>query len=134
MRTISTWRSAGIALALFTTVLAGCSATEKSVCDKGRQCLGGNDFDFNACVQTYIYEGKIASDYKCSAAWDTYLSCLDTTSTCDSLTVLGVTTKRLKTSCDSQRAALDSCEKAASTRGDKHWLTTEGAASTTSAP
>ncbi|HMY60026.1 MAG TPA: hypothetical protein PKL17_16925 [Pseudomonadota bacterium] len=130
MRIISTWRNAGIALALFTAVVAGCSGTEKSICDKGRQCLGGNDADYNACVQNYIYEGKIASDYKCSDAWSNYLTCLDSTSTCDSITVLGVTTKRLKNSCDAQASALDSCEKAASTKGSEHFLTTEPASST----
>ncbi len=130
MRIISTWRSAGIALALFTVVMAGCSGTEKSICDRGRQCLGGNDFDFNACVQNYIYEGKIASDYKCADAWNLYLTCIDTTTTCDSITVIGVTTKVLKNSCDAQRSALESCEKAASTKGSDHWLTTDKASST----
>lgn len=120
MRIIRNGRNWGIALALCMAVAAGCSGTEKSICDKGRQCLGGNDLDYNACVQNWIYEGKIASDYGCADAFSTYLTCVDTTSTCN--TTIG---KIFTNSCSAQRQALDSCEKAASVKGDNHFLTSQ---------
>ncbi len=121
MRIIRNGRHFGLALALLLVTAAGCSGTEKSICDKGRQCLGGNDLDYNACVQKWIYDGKIASDYSCSEAFDTYITCVDTTSTCD--TTLGI--KNLKNSCNAQASALESCKKAASVKGDDHFLTTQ---------
>ncbi|MFO0623509.1 MAG: hypothetical protein U0745_19110 [Polyangia bacterium] len=128
MRIIRNGRHFGLALALLLVAAAGCSGTEKSICDKGRQCLGGNDLDYNACVQTWIYEGKIASDYGCSDAFSTYVTCVDTTSTCD--TTLGI--KTFKNSCSAQKSALDSCEKAASVKGDNHFLSSQPSSQTDS--
>ena len=111
-------RNLGLAFAFFLTMAAGCSATEKSLCDKDRQCRGGNDADFNACVQSLIYEGKIASDYGCSDAYNALITCVESTSICDTL----LTVKYLKNSCNAQIDSLNTCEKAASVRGDKHFL------------
>lgn len=112
-------RNLGLVFAFFLTMAAGCSATEKSLCDKDRQCRGGNDADFNACVQSLVYEGKIAADYGCSDAYASLITCVDTTSICDTI----LTVKYLKNSCSAQIDALNTCEKAASVRGDSHFLT-----------
>ena len=120
MRIIRNWRFAGIALALFMVTTAACSGTEKSICDKRRQCLGGNDLDFNACVQRYIYEGKIASDYACADAWNSLLTCMDTTGICNTAIA-----KVFTDSCNAQRSSLEACEKASSVKGGDHFLTTD---------
>lgn len=115
---------AGTALALFVSIFAGCSGTEKALCDKQRQCMGGNDSDFEACVQNYIYDGKVASDYKCSDAWSNYLTCLSSSATCNT------TLRVLEANCGAQATALESCKQASSTKGSKHFITTQSVVQT----
>lgn len=123
MKKLRLFRHVALALMVVGLTTVGCSGTEKSICDKGRQCYGGNDADYNACVQTLIYEGKISADYKCSAAFESVLTCLDATAVCETVPVVG--NKFLKTNCADQFNALDTCEKAASTKGSKHFLTVD---------
>ena len=121
MRRTEYFRTFSLAFVLVAASLVGCSGTEKSICDKGRQCYGGNDNDYNACVQTLVYEGKIAADYGCSSAFATVLTCIEATSICETTPVIG--TKFLKSSCGDQANALESCERAASTKSSDHFLT-----------
>ena len=94
------------ALALVAVTSMGCSAREKSICDKRITCEGGNDKDKSACVDNYIQASAVAEAYKCGDAQSNLLDCLDTTSICQS--------GSLSNSCKAQRDAVESCQKAAS--------------------
>lgn len=113
-------RKLGLALVLVLFSGIGCSGTEKAICDRLRQCVGGNDRDMDACVQGMIYQGKVASDYGCGDAYHNWIACVESTSVCETVPILG--TKYLKSTCSTQDDALNSCEKAASVRGDRHFL------------
>lgn len=119
MRISSVSRFSGVFLALVFSFLFGCSGTEKSYCDKQKQCVGGNDYDFEACVQDLIYKGKIAGDYKCAEAWSSYLTCMESTATCRTAGSARV----FETVCGAQWTSLHTCESAASTKGSGHFLT-----------
>ena len=94
------------ALALLALTSLGCSAREKSICDKRITCEGGNDKDKDACVDNYIQSSAVSEAYKCGDAQSNLLDCLDTTSICQS--------GSLSNSCKAQRDAVESCQKAAS--------------------
>ena len=103
------------ALALLALTSLGCSAREKSICDKRITCEGGNDKDKSACVDSYIQDTVVAEAYKCGDAHSLLLDCLDTTSICQSGSPSGCRPSRAGAPGQhAQRDAANSCQKAAS--------------------
>ncbi len=95
------------ALALLALTTIGCSAREKSICDKYATCEGGNDADKSACVDNWIGRTQYATAYNCGEAWSKYLDCMDASAFCNS--------GNLKTdSCSAQSQAVATCINAAS--------------------
>lgn len=107
---------------LLAATLGACSSAEKAYCDKLIQCIGGNDHDRDYCIESAITNGKVASDYGCSEAYNSFINCISTTSVCKNLPITN-TPYLDGSNCSQNSDALSSCEKAASTRGDRHFLT-----------
>ena len=100
------------ALALLALTSLGCSAREKSVCDKLITCEGGNDKDRSACYDSWIENTQISSSYNCGDAWSKYLDCMDASAVCSS--------GKLKTdACNAQSQAWVACLNANSAYGVK---------------
>jgi hypothetical protein len=100
------------ALALLAITSLGCSAREKSICDKLITCEGGNDKDKDACVDSWIQNTQIYEAYKCGDAYSKYLDCVEASSICSS-------GKLKNDSCSAQSQAAITCINAASAYGVK---------------
>ena len=94
----------------------------RTVLERAGQCIGGNDHDRDYCIESAITNGKVALDYGCSEAYNSFINCISTTSVCKNLPITN-TPYLDGSNCSQNSDALSSCEKAASTRGDRHFLT-----------
>jgi hypothetical protein len=95
-------------LLLFT--LPHCSGTFSDICEKEKDCEGGNDADIDACVEGARGAEEVASAYDCSDAFDKVVDCTVDRGVCkdghfDS------------SACDAEQKALQSCQRAASGKG-----------------
>jgi hypothetical protein len=86
----------------------GCRGNEyKDYCDKLVACVGGNDKDKDACVDSMEGDEDVADDYDCGKQYDSYTGCLKNGLAC----VSGVPDE---SACDAQGAAFGECVAAAS--------------------
>lgn len=97
-----------ILVAVAALALVGCGSKYKSFCEAQAQCIGGNDADINACVAEAEGQKDVASAYDCSDPWDKLADCYDNKGTCKS--------QQYTADCGAEASALQSCEKAASSR------------------
>lgn len=104
-------RSSAIAIAgALALSLAHCSSTYSDLCEKQKDCEGGNDKDVDACVEQARGLEEVAEAYGCSDAFDKQIDCVAAKSTC--------TEKNFDTNgCESESKALVACVGAASGRG-----------------
>ncbi|OJY31216.1 MAG: hypothetical protein BGO98_45950 [Myxococcales bacterium 68-20] len=87
--------------------LPHCGSTYADLCEKQRDCEGGNDKDVQACIEFARGGEEVAAAYDCSDAYERQASCLTNRAVCKD--------KRLDDSaCKAEEAALTACEKAAS--------------------
>ena len=95
-------------VAVAALALVGCGSKYKTFCEDQAQCIGGNDADIDACVAEAEGQKDVASAYDCSDPWDKLADCYENKGTCKN--------KQYTADCGSEQAALQSCEKAASSR------------------
>jgi hypothetical protein len=98
----------GILLAcLAATPLMACGSSFDDYCTKETNCLGGNDKDKQACVDSAETAKKEASDFGCSSQFSDLQNCATASAVCNG-------GQFSSAGCDSQSTALQNCEKAAS--------------------
>jgi hypothetical protein len=105
-------RTRVVSLSLLLLLLSGCSSNASTICNRKKDCVGGNDKDVAACEEELEGQGEVASEYGCSDANDKYVSCVADTGSCRDV---GGGKRGFDTSlCKQQSEALSSCQKAAS--------------------
>ena len=97
-----------ILVAVAALALVGCGSKYKTYCEDQAQCIGGNDADIDACVAEAEGQKDVAAAYDCSDPWDKLADCYENKGTCKN--------KQYTADCSSEVSALQSCEKAASSR------------------
>ena len=87
--------------------LPSCASTYADLCQKQRDCEGGNDADLEACVEAAHGAEEIAAAYDCRDAFDKQVACLESKAVCNN--------KRFdESACRAEEDAVEACEKAAS--------------------
>jgi hypothetical protein len=90
--------------------LSHCSGAYSDLCEKEKDCEGGNDNDVDACVEGLRGAEEIAAAYDCSDAFDKQVDCLSSKAVCKDK-------KFGKDVCAAESAAVSACTKAASGKG-----------------
>jgi hypothetical protein len=80
-----------------------CSSRYSKFCETEKNCVGGNDADYDACIAEERASEDIADAYDCADQWDTYASCKEN-ATCNNGSV--------QTACTDQSKALSDCKSA----------------------
>ena len=90
--------------------LSHCSSTYSTLCEKQKDCEGGNDNDVDACIESLRGAEEVAAAYDCSDAFDKQVDCVESKAACKDK-------KFAKDVCDAENKALGACESAASGKG-----------------
>ncbi|HVJ89392.1 MAG TPA: hypothetical protein VM580_06275 [Labilithrix sp.] len=90
-------------------LLPHCRSSYAGLCERQKDCEGGNDKDVEACIEGARGQEEVASAYGCSDLFDRWIDCTDAKATCKD--------KRFESgACKAEGDALLACQKAASGR------------------
>ena len=103
-------RMVGAVLACATVIgLSACGSSFDDICSKETSCLGGNDKDKQACVDSAEAAKKEASDYGCSQQFSDWQTCITAGFSCTT-----------QNNCGDQATKIDECKAGASSEKGNH--------------
>lgn len=107
--------AAAFAGVLLLCTLPHCSGRFADLCEKEKDCQGGNDADVDACIERSRGAEEVASAYDCSEPFEKYADCLEEKSTCGDNN--GRKSFSSGGACNAAEEAFESCQQAASAKG-----------------